>query len=230
MIAAIGLLGFPAQAQPGAAPPYQPADPGYGPPPPPPPNPDYSPPPPQYRPPPRYVPPRMINPRRRGFTIGFGFGLGAMDSANDLFRCAGCGKGDGIAAGSVDFHIGGMLTPRLALLLEVWGTGGVLDNAGDVLLSQMMAMGAAQYWVSPKLWIKGGIGAAELRIDRDASTYSEDLDNGLGIMAAVGYELLARRGFVMDFQFRVGAGFYDDLGADGDEVSAASFGLGFNWY
>ena len=227
-------------AHPPASPPGQPPPPNDAPAPPPayqqpPPPPAYQqpPPPPAYRPPPPIArPQRLGHYRRSGLAIGFGVGIGGMDSENDLFVCSGCDPNDAMVAGSFDFHVGGMINPRLALLFELWSTAGILDSFGDVYLLQTMAMFAAQFWVMPRLWLKGGIGVSHLSLNYDDGFVSDvaDLDSGLGVMAAVGYEVMAARSFTMDLQLRLGGGFYDGLGGDGDTVSAATFGLGFNWY
>ncbi len=173
--------------------------------------------------------------RRRGLAIGFGFGIGGMQSENGPIRCDGCDY-DPIAGG-FDFHVGGMLNPRLALLFEVWGTGQQLDAVGANTLMQTMVMVAAQYWVTPQLWIKGGIGAANLSISSDdgfGDTNSIDIGAGAALMGAVGYEVMSSRKFSMDLQFRLGAGTYQDDGNGGvginDQITTGMFGVGFNWY
>ena len=173
--------------------------------------------------------------RRRGLSIGFGFGIGGMESENGPIRCDACDY-DPIA-GSFDFHVGGMINPRLALLFEVWGSGQQLDAQATETLVQVMWMFGAQYWVTPQLWLKGGIGAASLSISVDdgfGGSEAIDIGEGAAIMGAIGYEVMSTRKFAVDLQFRVGAGTYQDDGDGGiglnDQITTAAFGVGFNWY
>ena len=90
-------------------------------------------------------------------------------------------------------------------------------------------MAAAQYWLTPRLWIKGGIGAAHLSYDfSDAyGTQEQPIDNGAAIMAGIGYEVYATREFAVDLQGRIIEGSYKGID---DQMTAGSIGLGFNWY
>ena len=204
------LLPTVAHAQPGA------------PPPPPPPNAGPS----GYYGPPPTAPPAQVW-ERRGLAIGFGIGFGGMQSEDGPIDCLNCDY-DPVAVG-FDFHIGGMINPRLALLLEVWGQAQTLDADGTALLTQSLAMVGLQYWVTPRLWLKGGIGAAALQVsyDNGYSQQDEQIDEGGAVMAAVGYELLTGRRFAMDLQLRIGAGTYQGIN---DQITSTTVGLGFNWY
>ncbi|MCE9573176.1 MAG: hypothetical protein K8W52_08470 [Deltaproteobacteria bacterium] len=163
--------------------------------------------------------------------LGFSIGLGAMNTSTGAIGCSGCDYNP--AAFEVDFHIGGMISPRLALMLEVQGNGQTVQSvdggAGTVTLVQGTAMAAAQYWLTPKLWLKGGIGAAHLSYDyNDAyGTQSEPLDNGAALMGAIGYEVYSTREFSVDLQGRFIEGSYKGID---DQISSGSVGVGFNWY
>ena len=52
------------------------------------------------------------------------------------------------------------------------------------------AMIAGQYWITPQLWIKGGVGLATCRPTTPTSAY--DAGTGGAIMGAVGFELIRR--------------------------------------
>jgi hypothetical protein len=195
------------------------AQPGYGPPPPPPGAYGEPPPPPYYGPPPRHA--------RDGVTIGFGFGLGNMEADSGPLRCSGCDF-DPVAVG-FDFHIGAMLNPRLALLFELSGTSQQLDADGVEALSQIMLLGAVQWWPTRLVWLKGGIGSSHLGLSYDDG-YEADgatLGNGLGLLGAVGVEVLHSTAFAIDVQLRVQSGNYKKLD---DELHSATLGVGFNWY
>lgn len=165
---------------------------------------------------------------RRGLSVGFGFGLGGMSDTSGPIECGNCDYNP--AAFGFDFHIGGMISPRLALLFELWANGQSLESTGTVTLMQGMAMVAAQYWVTPQLWIKGGLGASDLSISYDDGYYeptSEAVDQGGAIMGGIGYEVMSSRRFALDIQGRLGIGTYDGIQ---EQITVGTIGVGFNWY
>ncbi len=197
-----------------------------------------------YGPPPRggyggyYATPPGVLPggfydRTGRLALGFSIGLGAMHSnaAGDI-GCSTCDYNP--AAVEVDFHVGGMLSPQFALLFEMQGNLQTVDqnNAGGTAsLSQGTAMIAGQYWLSPRFWLKGGIGVAHLSYDftdqYGNSQGSQSIDNGAAIMGAIGYELYSTREFAVDLQGRLIEGSYKTID---DQITSATVGLGFNWY
>jgi hypothetical protein len=195
----------PAAAQPGAPPP--PPHGGYG---------GYGG---YYGPPP--------DPTRRGLTLGFGVGLGGMDSDSSLTECIGCDF-DPIAL-AFDFHLGAMITPRLALLGEVYWHGQTIDEAGFNWLGQTMLLGALQFWLTPQLWLKGGLGVASLTAHfDDGYVYDDDtLDTGVAVLGAAGFEILHSPWFAIDLQVRLASGNYEGID---EQVNVGTVGLGFNWY
>lgn len=185
------------------------------------------PPPPGYGPSPYYGPPPAYQPQaRRGLAIGFGFGVGGMDS-QDGIRCDGCSSEP--VAGGFNGHIGAMLAPNLAILLEGTVTGQQLDAVGAQTLMQAQLLAAVQYWLTPMLWIKGGLGSSHLSISYDDGyeTQSEELDTGMAAMAAIGYEVLHAPRFAIDVDLRLSTGTYNGLD---DKISAGLVGVGFSWY
>jgi hypothetical protein len=167
-------------------------------------------------------PPPLV---RQGLAIGFGFGLGGMNSQSGAGDCQDC-NGNPAAVG-IDFHIGGMINPNLALLLEIWGTGRQLDAAGFATLTQTMLLGAVQYWLTPMFWLKGGLGFSSLNISYNDGGPDDNVDSGTGVMGAAGFEVLHSPLFAIDLQLRLGVGTYH--GVD-DKISTGMFGVGFNWY
>jgi hypothetical protein len=196
------------------------AQPGYGPPPPPPPGGYYSQP---------TTVPGGFHDRAGRMAIGFSFGLGGMNIGDDDVTCGNCDY-DPIA-GEFDFHIGGMLSPRFALLFEVQGNAQTVEENlyGATSLVQATAMVAGQYWLTPQLWIKGGIGGASLSYSYDDGyeSQSENIDEGMALMGGVGYELLSARTFSIDLQGRLVSGSYDSFEQN---VTAGTIGVGFNWF
>lgn len=161
--------------------------------------------------------------------IGFSIGLGGMQVGDSDVQCPSC-EYEPIGA-EVDFHIGGMMSPRFALLFEVQGNAKTVDDNvfGTTSLVQATAMVAGQYWLTPQLWVKGGIGGASLSYSYDDGyeSQSEDIDRGMALMGGVGYELLSARTFSIDLQGRLIAGTYDGID---QQVTSGSVGVGFNWF
>src|ERR1041384_6397642 len=88
-------------------------------------------------------------------TLGGAIGLGGMsDNGSAITSCNNCNYNP--AAFEIDGHIGGMLSPRVALMLE--GQVNIQTIHSDFLnghttLSQGAAMVAGQVWVLPVLWL-----------------------------------------------------------------------------
>jgi hypothetical protein len=167
-----------------------------------------------------------FHPRAGRLAWGFGLGLGGMhDSGSNITACNNCDYNP--LAGEFDFHIGGMLSNRFALLGEFQGNAQTVisDYYDDTVLSQSALMIAGQYWLTPQLWIKGGIGIAHLQADDSYVVY--DIDNGGAIMGGIGFELMSARNFAVDLQGRIIQGSYNGLN---DNVTSATVGIGLNWY
>jgi hypothetical protein len=165
--------------------------------------------------------------------LGFSLGLGGMSSSTygDI-ACSNCDSNP--VAGEVDFHVGGMLSPRFAILFELQANLQTVEehdfgNATKTL-TQGSAMIAAQYWLLPQFWIKGGIGAAHLSYDYNDSvngSQTEPIDSGAAVMIGAGYELYSTREFAVDLQGRLIEGSYKGID---DQITSGTIGVGFNWY
>jgi hypothetical protein len=166
--------------------------------------------------------------RSNRLIFGFSLGLGHMSDSEGKIGGDSSTNYSTLSA-EVSAHIGGFVGPRLALMAEVQGNALTLSSDGydDITLIQSALMGAAQYWITPQLWIKGGIGFASL--DLDDSAYYEDahIDSGMAIMGAVGFELLSSQRFSVDLQGRLLAGSYDGID---EQITAGSIGVGLNWF
>jgi hypothetical protein len=184
--------------------------------------------PPPYYPPPPPPPPHGVF--RAGLVWGFALGLGAVDSAN----CPpnGCG-----GAFAVEGHLGGMISPRAAIMFEAWGADHPYSLAGnDHETINSFWTGAAQFWLNEIFWVKGGVGVAVLRETSDCGydyygniAVCADEHTGFGIFGAAGVELLQSYNFALDLQGRIANGFYsDNLGSF--SVQSYAIMVGFNWY
>ncbi len=152
-------------------------------------------------------------------------GFGEMTSDAGEFNCNGCEP----VAVSLDLHAGKMLNPKLALQAELWIQVQSLDANQYASISQTMFMLAGQYWVHPRVWLKGGLGITSLGYSYDDGFVeeSESLDSGTAMMGAVGVELMRSRNFGLDLQLRTGVGVYRDRE---ERVSATTLNIGVNWY
>jgi hypothetical protein len=160
---------------------------------------------------------------------GASLGIGGMSENGTSVSCNSCNYNPAALEG--DFHVGGMLSPRFALLFEFQVNAQTIDNNANATtsLSQSAAMVAGQYWLTPQLWIKGGIGVAHLSVDSQDyyGTVTQPVSDGSALMGGVGYELLSARNFAVDVQGRIIAGNYKGID---DHVSSGTVGIGINWY
>ena len=157
---------------------------------------------------------------------GIGLGLGGMhDNGSGLTNCDNCSNAPAL---ELDGHIGGMVGPRFALLFEAQVNARTVHNdtfGDDTTLSQSVGMIAGQFWITPQLWIKGGLGVAGLQADNRYVT--TDYGTGGAIMGAIGFEVMSSRFFALDLQGRIIEGTYN---SGNDNITAANVGLGFSWY
>jgi hypothetical protein len=148
--------------------------------------------------------------------IGFGLG-GGRAGAPDY----------GAGAFGWEFHVGGMLTPKLALLFDLSGMNGRLPNQ-DRNVDHTLAAFAAQYFLGTRVWGKAGVGFHTLfEGEGDAESNPNGYqDTGAGFLLALGAEpLQTTGGFALDLQLRL-------VGAQhaGDTITSVALLLGFNWY
>ncbi len=162
-------------------------------------------------------------------TLGASIGIGAMSSDDGPIECSGCDYNP--AAAGIAMHVGGLITPRFALMLELQGNmQAVAENGAEsTTLVQSAAMLAAQYWVTPRLWVKGGLGAAQLSysFSNDFESQSQEIDSGGAVMAAVGFEILSAPNYSVDLEARALVGSYE---ATASQITAGHVGIGFNWF
>jgi len=181
-------------------------------------------------PPPNSTFPGGFHNRTGRLAFGFSLGLGGMSDSQGDINCPTCDYNP--LSAEVSGHIGGFIGPRFALLGEVQAN--IQTIAEDVntsdTLEQSALMIAGQYWITPQLWIKGGIGFANLQIQRSDAfgVFAQSQpENGTAIMGAIGFELFSARNLAVDLQGRLLNGSYKGID---DNITAASIGIGINWY
>lgn len=176
--------------------------------------------------PPNSLLPGGFHNRQGRLMFGFSLGVGGMHDDFGDIDCNGCQA----LSGQVSGHIGGFIGPRFALMFEAQANiqqiqaGAFIED--DLFLTQSAAMVAAQYWVAPQLWIKGGIGLANLQVD-DQFGNSSAPENGTAVMGAIGYELFSSRYLSVDLQGRLINGAYEGID---NNITAGSIGVGINWF
>ena len=153
---------------------------------------------------------------RRGFLIGFSLGGGTMN-------CSNCNDSDALSGVALDIHLGGMIAPNLAIMFDGWGVAHSFDGGGTLV--HVMDTAAVQAWVMPQFWIKGGVGAGQLRINDDNGNSVATSETGLGLFGAAGFEVLQGSSFALDLQLRLGTVKYD-----GGSVNMGALTVGANWY
>jgi hypothetical protein len=182
-----------------------------------------APPPGYYAPPPGYgggyppPPPPRYRYRyrygREGLVFGVALGVGGTSASN-------CGDICG-PAGAFEAHIGGMVSPTVALEGDVWVNGH--DGANDSSTHTLYTF-AVQFWPADLFWLKAGIGGGHMGVSSDINGYSDE--DGLGVLAAGGIEFLHFTTFALDGQLRWGHGFY----SEGGDVNVWALMIGANWY
>jgi hypothetical protein len=178
---------------------------------------------PQPPPPPPPAPTEQV---RDGLTFGVGLGVGSLRADCPDDGCSAAGEAVGIEG-----HIGWMLAPRFALMLDVWT---MFHVEGFLTVYQVVNTVAAQYWLTPAIWIKGGVGNAVAGYNwRGIFAQREDKTEAApGVMFGVGWELVSKKNRVLDLHFKYGTGFYNAEVANEYVVEGHSIQVGasINFY
>lgn len=174
-----------------AAPPSTPPAPAAAPP-------SYPPPPPAPLPP---AQPQDAYAHHDGLSVGGGLGVSVLTGFG----------GDSASALAVDFNLGWFLSPRLALHYD-YSTWFDSEDIGGARVSLGVSLHAiaAQYWLAPKLWLKGGAGVAVITFgisgeDVDGNDVDGTLleESGAGFTGAVGFDVFTRGAFAVDLSGRI---------------------------
>jgi len=183
---------------------------------------------------PAYYVPRAeggFHARAGALAWGIGAGLGGMSDNGADVACNGCNYNP--LAGEFDFHIGGMVNHRMAILFEFQVNGQTIeaDAGGSQTLEQAAFMGAIQYWLTPIIWIKGGLGVTRLIVDDSDFGQVSPASSGVSLLGSAGVELLSGRRFALDLQGRIITAQYNGS-TDGfsDRITSGTIGVGLNWY
>lgn len=163
-----------------------------------------------------------------GLTFGFDLSLGGMSSDKlGSIECFDCDFQP--IAGGFGGYVGIMLNGRMAIKGDLRATAQTLDANGTEVLFQTTLMASLAYWVTPRLWIEGGLGVANLSVSVDDGYTADDetVDNGGAGMLAAGFEVARGRRIAIDLHVRGISGSYDGIN---DQIFAGMIGVGFTWY
>jgi hypothetical protein len=133
---------------------------------------------------------------RKGFVFGVAVGGGGIS----------CDDCDSLHGPASSLYAGGMLTDKLALVAD--SSVVVKTEDGNRLTSGVFGV-AAQYWVAPRVWVKGGVGGGQLFFSSDQESESSDL--GLGFLGGAGVEIVQKKKFALDLQARFTTASIEDL-------------------
>jgi hypothetical protein len=147
---------------------------------------------------------------RKGFIFGLGVGGGKI-------TCDGC---ESLSGPAVEIHLGGMLTDKMALVFD---GSGVSREEDGVTLTSVVAGAALQYWVSPRVWVKGGIGSGQVRASGNDIDVSSE--RGLGFLGGIGVEVVQKKRFAIDLQAR-----FTTAKIEGERTNNVFALVGFNFY
>lgn len=172
-----------------------------------------------------YTPSEDAN--RRGIMVGIGLNGGHM-----LFEDADGSSGESFNQSyGGEVHVAYMVSKRLALSLEGWGMYHAYTNffGTESTVSHVIATIGPQFWVLPRLWIRGGLGYARAswtnEIPITGDVVQGETENRPGVSFGLGLEVVSGPNFALDVQLRGGTGFYENA-----EASNVGVGVGLTWF
>jgi len=156
--------------------------------------------------------------RRAMVAVSVGLGTASIGG------CDACELRPGLG---VDASVGWFLWRRLALVVDSTAIVGASPDFGSFGFGLWSL--AVQLWPREDIWIKVGVGAAQLT-SLSAGATGTGVETGGGGTLAVGYEVHQNRNFGMDLQLRATHGSFRPEDDDFDGVDAYVGVLGFHWY
>jgi hypothetical protein len=152
---------------------------------------------------------------------GFDLGVGFFDPT-----CEPCSYLGGL---SLDVYAGALVTPRLAVLVELWTLAHILPSDGQSTSLAFHSFAAVQgrLWMLPEVWMAAGIGAGALTVldDEEGGT-----DVGPALLLSVGAEVDHRPDRGIDLALRLGVSFLEDDDGRNVEIYQVAATVGWHWY
>ncbi len=157
---------------------------------------------------------------------GFTFGVAMAGGTAVIDGCDDCELEPGLAFAA---YAGWFVHPRVALVLDSSATVALLSlSSGFGSFAVGLTGPALQYWPHPDVWLKAGIGVAQLT-SVGIGGAGVNADTGGGGTLAVGYQVHHKRGFGVDVQLRASHGSFDgNDNLTGVDSFVALVGL--NWF
>ena len=90
----------------------------------------------------------------------------------------------------------------MAVLLDTLAVEGKFKDSPAATATSAISSLGIQYWVSPKVWLKGGLGGGQIHLAGNG--VNETSKRGFGLLGGAGVEVLQKRYFTIDLQFRFG--------------------------
>jgi hypothetical protein len=155
-------------------------------------------------------------PRRDGFTLELGLGLGIthVDPEN--------GDGDtSVGLAPLSLSLGGFLTEDLALVARMAGTSWFEDIGDETVQIGSYFYGAAlQYWLNDAGFVGGGVGFGLLAANPWFSE-SDGIEPEGGLMLTVrgGYAFFTSRNHALGFTLELFPGFFDGANTFGTAIN-----------
>jgi hypothetical protein len=161
---------------------------------------------------------------RKGVMGSLGLGFGYIGTQCDLDVC----DEKWFEGVSAYFSVGAMLNPKLGLEWD-WSTVGAPEN--NVWMSHHTSVAALRLFLTPKLYIKGGIGFAWWRVLYDDRFVYERITSSFefGSLVSVGIELKSTAFFAVDLNYRASAGWFGEE-LIGNPIMNHSVNVGVTWY
>ena len=165
---------------------------------------------------------------RSSILLGGGLGFGGMSFSVDGEEQVSYDDATGL-----QLAFGGMVTPRLALGLDltVLLARDEPEDGRDDLRVFERAIGVwGRYWVIPRLWLQAGLASVRAGASSDYEDYPTY--DGAQIHGAVGFEILHRTHWAIDVSLRLAAAGYGDEADVGGSFASQSAALlvGFAWF
>jgi hypothetical protein len=189
--------------------------------------------------------------QRSGFVAGVSFGGGALGVTGTTVEPGlELARQDDTWVGVIGFdaHFGFMTGARTALMFVMTGdfepegspsppvllragNAAVVIDEGTTAMGEGIFAAAVQQWITPRMWVRGGLGGGFLTRDftsgGDFSYLTLTVDRGFGLafLIALGREFYNRSSFAVDVEFHL-----TTVAVAGASVAAPSMHVGFNWY
>jgi hypothetical protein len=168
-------------------------------------------------------PPPTIAQIRDGLTFGIGLGVGSLRADCPDDECSAV-----MEAMGVDGHVGWMLAPHFELMAESWI---MVHRESFLTVYQVVNTVGVRYWLTPKIWVKGGLGNATAGYKWRGifRQFEDETEAAPGAMVGIGYEVLVRGNRSLDLHLKYGTGAYDAKVAGEYVVKGQSIQAGVNY-